>query len=192
MLKNNIFIPYTFDLLKSKSINYYYISILYDIADYNEETKCFDTIKYNSLNDLALKAKINITTLRRLLNNIEYSYYFTHDNVNRTIKLKTGIPFIKLSRAELDIIYKCEELQNKLALKMYLYIKCACGISETGTADFTSEQLCNSIGYCANSGDTRNRIKHYRDILVDNGLITVEHYRQNSKNRIKYNATFVK
>ena len=45
MSKNNIFIPFTFDLLKNKSINYYYISLLYDIADYNINTNHYDNIK---------------------------------------------------------------------------------------------------------------------------------------------------
>lgn len=174
MSKNNIFIPFTFDLLKNKSINYYYISLLYDIADYNINTNHYDNIKYTSLNDLALKTNINITTLRRILNNADYNYYFTHDKINKIIYLNTGTtPFIKLNREELNIIYNDKELQNKLALKIYIYIKCACGISETGTTDITSEQICNAIGYCANSGDTKNRIKYYRDILIKNQLITV-------------------
>ncbi len=43
---NNYFIPF----IPEADINYFHLLALYDIADYNTETKCYDTIQYTSIN----------------------------------------------------------------------------------------------------------------------------------------------
>lgn len=122
-LKHNIFIPYDManNFIK-KDLDLYFIIKLYDIADYNNLTKKYDYIKYKSYSELANRLNINISTFKRKLNTEAHKYYYTIDTNANIINLKMNDKgFFKVCRADIDTIYQNEELQDKLATKLYLY-----------------------------------------------------------------------
>ena len=88
------YIPYFPGLKK-----YNYLPVLYFwiTAEYNKESKLYDKITFQSLEDLAGKINaaagetvLSKSTLSRILNNEEYNRYFTYDRANKEIILKNN------------------------------------------------------------------------------------------------------
>ena len=97
-----------FDL--SANVNYNYIISLYCIAEFDTDTKRYNTIKYKSLKQLAEMLNISYKTLNNILNNDEYNIFINIDKYNKTIYLnndfvnnKTFIPFVVLYDNEINI-----------------------------------------------------------------------------------------
>lgn len=169
-----------------KKIDLYLLFSLYDLAEYNEETKIYDTIKYSSQNSLALQLGISYNTVKRLLSNKDYSIYFQVDTKNKTIKLnndfrnsnsqKVKQPFVSVSAEEIRILRQnC--IGNELLPKYYLYIKYYCGYNKNSHyTDSTAKQILSAIGYSNNSSYV-SLLPRYNKLLTDCGLMRIDTYR---------------
>lgn len=62
------------------NINYIYLFKLYKIAKCYNNNRIKNTIKFNTLKEIAEKANINYITLTKILNNIEYKDYLVKEN----------------------------------------------------------------------------------------------------------------
>ena len=121
-----------FDL--SANVNYNYIISLYCIAEFDTDTKRYNTIKYKSLKQLAEMLNISYKTLNNILNNDDYNIFFNIDKYNKTIYLnndfinnKTFIPFVVLYDNEINILLK---QNDNLLFKYFIYIKYFCGYAK--------------------------------------------------------------
>ena len=80
-----------------KKFNYLPVLCFWLIADYNKDTRLYDTVSFQSLDDLAGKIEaaagekiLAKSTLSRILNNQEYNNYFTYDRGRKEIILKNN------------------------------------------------------------------------------------------------------
>lgn len=106
--RERAYYKYYIPFVPSAKINYYVLFLLYDLAEYNKITKCYDTIKYKSLSELAKKLDISESTLKRILKNTDYDNFIKADKANKTIYLLNNFsakgetrPFVCLSLNEL-------------------------------------------------------------------------------------------
>jgi hypothetical protein len=122
---------------------------LFRLAEYNTETKAYDTIVYSSVKSLSTEIKTSVSTLRRVLNAkqegyTDYALFLSCDTAKKVITLKACYtkesgnkePFIILTERELQIME--EECFNRLFCRYLLYLKYYCRTCATGT-DFTAE-----------------------------------------------------
>ena len=80
-----------------KKYNYLPVLCFWISGEYNKESKLFDKITFQSLDDLAGKVEaaagekvLSKSTLSRVLNNEEYQRYFTYDKERKEIILKNN------------------------------------------------------------------------------------------------------
>lgn len=159
-------------------IKYIYLFQLYQNAEYNKETKRYDTIRYNNQQRLAEMLNTSSSTVKRLLNDERYKDFFTVDKSNKIIYLLNDIkgkPFVCLDRYE--IYFLCNRADNLLC-KYLLYIKYYCGYSKNGETDFTAEQFLRSICYSLNSS-IPSKLSEYNSLLVEYGYISIKRKRDN-------------
>lgn len=102
---------YYLRFLPTANIDYILLLNLYDLADYNTDTKTYNTVKYKSLAGLAELLGISERTLRRHLENKEYEPFLEWNKKNKEIILhndfsKTGyrVPFITVSPVEVRLL----------------------------------------------------------------------------------------
>lgn len=174
------FLPYD----EKDNVNYKYIFIFYKIAEYNSNTKRYDTIYYltakNLQNLIYTKLSINLSCslINNLLNNNSYSKFFTVIKEQKLIKLNNNIKncnkFIVLSNSEIDLMLK---QGNNLFAKYLLYLKYYCGYSRNKRIDTTAKQILSALGYSTNSNNYISLLSEYNSILVNNGIISIEKYR---------------
>ena len=73
-------------------INYLYLLAFYDLAEYNEKNKVFDTISYPSIKVLAERLNISSSTIKRLFDSSNYTEFISVDKSNKIIKLFNYFP----------------------------------------------------------------------------------------------------
>lgn len=113
------FIPFDPGWKKPK---YNYILYLYLIAEYNTETKLYNTIHYKSLDELAVRinekaggeSRVSKATLSRFLNDPGKTTFFEIDKDRKVIILKNDFkrknkeeesrPFVILNEREFDFL----------------------------------------------------------------------------------------
>lgn len=185
---------YYLPFLPKAKINYLHLFSLYQIADYRKETKAFDYIKYNSMQEIVQLTGISTATLSRILKSEEYSGFLLADTKNKTIILKSNfagkkkIPYIRLTQEEVKLIIDEVDEQNSLFAKYLIYMKYYCGLTKNNT-DFTAEQFLSACGYSTKSNDYKSRISQYNIILEKAKIIKIERYRDSlghSRNRYTY------
>lgn len=176
----NRLVKYYIPFVPANDINYLYLFRLYQHATFNNETKCYDTIAYNTINNLAEMLDISSSTAKRIIKDTRYNDYFMVDTDNKTIILyndirTNGLPFVCLDKYE--VYYLCNKGDNLLC-KYLLYIKYYCGYSKNGETDFTAGQFLTACGYSANSGYP-SKLSEYNSLLVDYGYISIKRKRDN-------------
>lgn len=163
---------YYIPFIPKADIKYLYLFKLYSFAEFNKETKCYDTIHYKSNNTLAEMLDISLSTAKRLLNDTRYNDFFIVDKSNKTIFLQNNIKgkaFICLDKYE--IYFLCNRADNLLC-KYLIYLKYYCGYSKNGETDFTAKQFLEAIGYSANS-NTPSILSEYNSLLVSYKYISI-------------------
>jgi transcriptional antiterminator len=102
---------YYLRFLPTANIDYLFLLNLYDLADYNTDTKTYNLITYKSLAGLAECLGVSDRTVRRHLENAEYEPFLQWDKKNKRILLyndfsKTGyrVPFITVSPVEVRLL----------------------------------------------------------------------------------------
>lgn len=174
-------VKYYIPFVPEVDVNYIYLFKLYQNAVYNRETKCYDTIVYNTNNKLAEMLDLSESTIKRMLKDSRYNYFFTVNRKDKTIILNNdvranGLPFVCLDKYE--VFFLCDRGENLLC-KYLLYIKYYCGYSKNGETDFTAGQMLTACGYSANSGYI-SKLSEYNRLLKDMKYIAIKKKRDNN------------
>ena len=181
---------------EAASVNYKHLLKLYGIGEYNKKNRLYDTITYNTLDELTQRINdkygkcISKSTLSDFLNDKgtqKHNYkYFSYDKDSKTIKLyndfkntdnRTSRKFVVLSEKEFDFLVS--QADNML-ISYFLYIKYYCGASASKSTDFTAEQFLAACGLCSTSGSNKQKISKYNSIISSAGLISIERKRDNN------------
>ena len=159
------------------NIDYLYLLAFYDLAEYNEESKVFDTIRYPSVRVLAESLKISPATVNRILDNPAYADFISVDKSTKTITIYNAFmkgqkdQFVRLTADEVSLI---KEINDNLFAKYLIYLKYYCGYARDKKTDFTAQQYLSACGYSVKSNKTLSQISHYNGLLVDRGIIKIQ------------------
>ncbi len=164
----------------SANIDYLYLLAFYDLAEYNEESKVFDTIRYTSVRSLAESLSISTSTVNRLLSNTAYNEFIRVDKQNKTIYILNK--FVKGEKAQIvklnaDEVKLIREYNDNLFAKYIIYLKYYCGYTKDNKTDFTAQQFLSACGYSVNSNNTISKLSEYNRVLVSRGIIKIQKYR---------------
>lgn len=188
-------LKYYFPFIPKAKVDYLLLMDLADIAPYNEDTKQFDTIHFQSLSRLAQMLHRDNTTLSRHLEKDCYKPFFTYYKSKKIIVLNTDFtktadfqPFVVLSAKEAEIIRNISQkdkekgktdtkLNANLLCKYLMYLKYYCGYNRSGKTDTTAQQFLEACGYCGKSSSYKALIAQYNEILSRNKVITISKYR---------------
>ncbi len=124
--------------------------MLYGLAENNRFLKRNNSIPFTSLKELSSRIQdkygeyaFSYSTLRRILNNPKYAFYFSveehsielHNFIIDTEKNRV-IPFITISSADADYLIKKDDA---LLANYFCYLKFYCGLAESRNLkqDFT-------------------------------------------------------
>ena len=174
------------------NIDYLYLLSFYDLAEYNIESKVFDTIHYPSMRVLAESLKVSPKTVKRIFDNPAYAEFMSVDKSIKTITLYNTFAkgqteqFVRLTADEVKLI---REVNTNLFAKYLIYLKYYCGYTNNKT-DFTAQQFLSACGYSTKSNSTLDIISTYNGLLVERGFITIQKYRDelgHTRNRYAYN-----
>ena len=170
---NKYYIPF----VPAADVNYLYLFELYDKADFNTDTKTFDTITYTSKKELVKSLSFSYSTLNRILKDADYSYFLSNSESkitlhnNFTAASDKKIPFVCLTAAEVKYL---RQHADTLLCRYYIYLKYYCGFMRyKGGADFTTNQFFYAIGYSTTSNSMRSKISQYNTMLKDDKMISV-------------------
>ena len=155
-------------------VNYLLLFRLYDIAKYNNETKCRDTIKYTSVSALAEQLETSRSTLNRIFNNADYMPFITVNKAAKRITInndiKGGKPFVCLNYSEVSALVA---VYDNLLCRYFIYIKYYCGYAKSKDNDFTIKQFLAACGYSQNSS-YEQKISEYNRILKEYEMIRIQ------------------
>lgn len=192
------FIPFDPGWKKPK---YNYILYLYLIAEYDTESKLYNTIHYKSLDELAARinekaggeSRVSKATLSRFLNDPEKTTFFEIDKDRKVIILKNDFkrknkeeesrPFVILTEREFDFLI----VQNQDLLTTYfLYLRYYCGHSKSKEIDTTAKQFLAAWGYSTKSGNYLSKISEYNTLLSSNTFLKIRKERVGKEERNYY------
>ena len=197
---------------EESSINYLYLFLLHKIAMIDNKTRLYNTIRYNSLDELTSRLNdkyksintdfekfeknvVSKTTLTRFLNSDISDNYFIFDKDSKTITIQNNFQynitnghakFIVLDDRQIDILLYHNE---KLLYTYFLYIKYYCGFSGCNYTDFTANQFFAATGYSVKAGNYKSNLSRYNAILVNSKLITIDKFRYDGKERNGYSIS---
>lgn len=172
-------------------INYLHLFDLMEQAEYNKETKAFDTIRYVSVKKLADKLSFSKSTLDRIIDNSEYKPFFFVDRANKTITINNsfvgaqskGKKFVMLTEDEVKLL---REQKKNLLCKYLIYIKYYCGFSGNNSTDFTANQFLLACGYSIKSQEIKDTLSSYNKLLVNRGIIEIQRFLDDGMRRNIY------
>ena len=170
---------YYVPFVPAANINYLHLFDLYDLAEYREETKTYDTIRYTSSAALAEQVKLSSSTISRILKSEKYADFLIVDREHKVITLNNNFrksvnqPFVMLTAAEVKLI---REIEDNLFAKYLIYLKYYCGFTKDKKNDFTAKQFLSACGYSTSSNDYVSKVSEYNGILLANGIIRIEKY----------------
>ena len=169
---------YYVPFVPAANINYLHLFDLYDLAEYREETKTYDTIRYTSINKLSAKLPFSNSTLSRILNNDSYKEFLIVDKENKIITIRNNFPkgtkraFVRLTAEEVKLL---REKKDELFTRYFIYLKYYCGFTKNNT-DFTAKQFLTACDYSTKSNETLDRITDYNKLLCMKKIIKIEKY----------------
>lgn len=185
-MRKKYYLPYN----PTAKVNYLYLFALADLAEYNPTQKVYDTINYISIDQLAGLLSLSPSATTALLKNQNYQDYFTVDKKVKQIKLNCNVsvkgkPFVSFTDFEVQIMRLEKDI---LFCKYVAYLKYYCGYSKSKTQNFTGKQFLSACGYCDSSTSYLNKLSRYNSILLTNGIISIEKYREagHTRNRYRY------
>lgn len=185
----------------AKKHNLLQILYLYNVAEYDKQSRLYNKITFQSLDELtrrineaAGESVLSKSTLSRLLNNEEYKGYFSYDRerkeiiLNNNFRSKPGAKekqtFIVLPGVAFETLLKTKD---NLLIQYYFYLRYACGISRSGRTDSTAKQFLAACGYSTTSGSYLSKIAGYNSFLSATGLLTIKKSRdENGRERNEY------
>ena len=76
---------YYFPFVPDAKVNYLFLFALWDRAEYNPPRRCYDTVRYSSITELANELKFPVSTVRKYLNDERYKDFFSVDKKEKVI-----------------------------------------------------------------------------------------------------------
>lgn len=193
----DIFLPLELD----KDYNYNYLIALYNLTEYNSNSKRNDIVTFDNIQQLERKINnldcgnitiVSYSTLRRLLKKESYQQFYTYYesdgkiiiyNDFRKTAQRTQNRFVIITAKESSILLNHND---KLLTYYYILQKVKCGSAKEKKHNSTICQMLQELGYSQNSSYV-SRISEYNRILTDNKLLSIEKYRdQNGNERNSY------
>ena len=181
---------YYLPFIPAAKVNYLYLFALSDLAEYNTTAQVFDTINYSSVKELSDRLNLSPSATTNLLKNENYAEYFRVDKKNRQIILKSfksvkTEPFVSFTSFEVSMM---KQQNDTLFCKYVAYLKYYCGYAKDKTQNFTGKQFLAACGYCDSSNHYLDKLSTFNSVLVSNGIISIERYREagHSRNRYRY------
>ena len=192
------YIPYFPGAKKQKFLSLLY---LYNVAEYDKESKLYNKITFHSLDELtrrineaAGESVISKSKLSRFLNDEEYKKYFSYDEerkeiiLNNDFRSKPGATekqtFIVLPGVAFETLLKSKD---NLLIQYYFYLRYSCGLSRRGRTDSTAKQFLAACGYSTSSGNYISKISEYNSFLSATGLLSIKKTRdENGRERKEY------
>ena len=172
---------YYIKFLPSAKVDYLLLLSLYNLAQYNEETKTFTTIKYKSVKELSNNLNVSPATITRMFSNTDYTYFLQIDKHSKTILLLNDFtqsaitsPFVVLTDKEVKL---CQEIADNLFIKYLIYTKYYCGYNKNKQQDFTALQFLRAFGYSEKSHSQIAKLSNYNNILKSQGIVSIKKYR---------------
>lgn len=177
MGKNKTIQKYYIPFAPRAKVDYRIIISLYSIAEFNTETKCYDTVEYKSVSALAKSLDKSPSALNSILNNDEYKPFFSVDKAAKRITIKNNItkdniPFVCLNHTEIDTLYG---LYDNLLFKYFIYLKYYCGYTKSKETDTTAKQILAALGYSTQSSYI-DKLAEYNTLLKAEHLISIKTY----------------
>lgn len=179
MMKNKYYLPF----LPAADVDYLFLLSLWDIAEYNEEKQTFDTVRYNSLKELAERLSMTAPTLSRKLSDTRYNAFFAVDKQSKSITLKNDTkeiaPFVMLTARQ---VWLMREVGNNFFCRYLIYTVYYCRYSESKglIQDFTAKQFLSACGYCITSNKHLQNVSKCNKLLLDNKIISITKVRDNT------------
>lgn len=174
----------------AKKIDYLFLFNLYDLAEYNQEKNCYDTITYKNYKELAELLNISSKQLARKLEQVEYNQFFTIDKEKKQIYLNNDFnkernnktPFIVLKSVEVRFL---RQEKNDLLCKYFCYLRYYSGKNKDKCIDTTTRQFLLATGYSDNSQYV-SKVSEFNNLLVKNGFLSAVSFRDDKqKKRLK-------
>ena len=180
------FIPFDPGWKKPK---YNYILYLYLIAEYDTETKLYNTIHEKAGGE----SRVSKATLSRFLNDPGKTTFFEIDKDRKVITLKNNFkgkkradesrPFVVLNEREFNFLID----QNQDLLTTYfIYLLYYCGHSKSKEIDTTAKQFLAAWGSSTKSGNYLSKISEYNNLLSLKGLLKIRKSRIGKEERNFY------
>lgn len=162
-----------------------------DQAEYNKDTKAYDTIRYVSIKKLADNLSFSKSTLDRMFDDNEYKPYLSVDKAQKIITIYNSFvrekgkqrAFVMLTDREVEVLRK---VNKNLLCKYLMYIKYYCGHSKEKKTDFTANQFLEACGYSTQSQEYKDLLSSYNRLLVKENIIEIQRFIDDGKKRNIY------
>lgn len=161
-------------------IDYITLLAFYEIAEFDENKKIYDRIRYTTQKSLAQSLGVSAYAVSQVFNSGKYSRYLNIDRENKIITIQNNFqkgtkqPFVRLTKDDVSLI---REMKDNLFSQYYIYLKYYCGFSKDGTTNFTGKQFLSACGYSTKSNKYLNRLNDYNKLLTNKKIIKIEKYR---------------
>lgn len=86
---------YYFPFMPDTKVNYLFLFALWDRAEYSPLRRCYDTIRYSSITELANDLNFPVSTVRKYLSDERYRDFFSIDKSEKVITLKSNTKELK-------------------------------------------------------------------------------------------------
>lgn len=186
IIKNNnkqqkFYIP--FKSLKEVEFNFFFkLSLL---SSFDGENRTYNSIKFKSIKELGERVGVPQSTLKRYLNSLEKEGFITKEKKEIIINnnVKEMLKFIVLERETVNSLLKED---NEKLTKLYIIHKYYIGCFK-GSHSKTKDSIVEEMGLSSKSKRELDNITNLNKRLVELGLISMEHYRNENGNiQIKY------
>lgn len=191
MKRTKYYLPF----VPKAKVNYLFLLELADIAEYNPDTKQFDSISYSSIDNLTKQInvayddteKLGVSTVYNYLRKPAYNDFLQYDSQRKQIILKTNViqskePFVVLTEQEVKTIRDSKQLsynERNLFFRYFCYLKYYIGYSRNKQTDSTAEQILLALGYSATANNYKSLLSVFNGIIAENKLLKIERHRDN-------------
>ena len=86
---------YYFPFVPNAKVNYLFLFALWDRAEYNPHHRCYDTIRYSSITELANDLNFPVSTVRKYLSDERLKDFFSVDKEEKVITLNNNTKELK-------------------------------------------------------------------------------------------------
>lgn len=167
---------YYFPFVPDAKVNYLFLFALWDRAEYNPPRRCYDTVRYSSITELANELKFPVSTVRKYLNDERYKDFFSVDKKEKVITLMSNAKelktFVQLTSKQVQLL---KQQKDNMLCKYVIYLTYYCGLAKKfgKPQDFTAKQFLAACGYSTRSNATLDKVSSFNSLLVKEKIISI-------------------